>query len=107
MINRLGEDIQNHLQNIFNSPSYLIFMRINNFTQYGERANYDFHMRLTKEQKERLIALANGSGFTTISGYIRFILFNPTFDIKLNRTLEIVKDIQEKANLIELSKKTK
>jgi len=73
-------------------------MRINNFTQYGERANYDFHLRLTKQQKERLIALAEVAGFATMSEYLRFMLFNPTFDIKLNRILEIVKELQEKAN---------
>ena len=71
-------------------------MRINNFTQYGERANYDFHLRLTKEQKQRLIALAEGSGFATMSEYLRFMLFNPSIDMKLNRILEIVKELQEK-----------
>jgi len=50
-------------------------MRINNFTQYGERANYNFHLRLTKQQKERLIALAEAAGFATMSGYLRFMLF--------------------------------
>ena len=53
-------------------------------------------IKLTQEQKERLIALAKGSGFNTISSYVRFVMFNPTFDLKLNRILEIVKDIQEK-----------
>ena len=67
----------------------------------------DFHMRFTKEQKERLIALTEGSGFSTLSEYLRFTLLNPSFDTKLNRILEIVKDLQEKANLTELSKKPK
>ncbi len=82
-------------------------MRINDFTQYGERANYGFRMRLTKNQKIRLIAMADAAGFKTISGYVRFILFNPTFDMKLNRILEIVKDLQEKQDLTEISKKAK
>ena len=73
-------------------------MRINNFTQYGERANYDFHPRLTKEQKERLIALTEGPGFSTLSEYLRFTLLNPSFDMKLNKILEIVKGLQEKVN---------
>jgi len=33
------------------------------------------------------------------------MLFNPSFDEKLNRILEIVKELQEKTNLIKLSKK--
>jgi len=73
-------------------------MRVNNFTQYGERANHHFHLRLTKQQKLRLIALADSSGFNTMSEYLRFMLFNPSIDEKLNRILEILKDLQEKAN---------
>ena len=65
------------------------------------------HIRLTKEQRERLTVLANGAGFNIISEYVRFMLFNPSFDMKLNRILEIVKDLQEKINLTELSKKEK
>ena len=71
-------------------------MRINDFTQYGKRANYDFHLRLTKEQKQRLIALSEAAGFATMSEYLRFMLFNPSIDEKLNRILEIVKELQEK-----------
>ena len=51
--------------------------------------------------------MADASGFKTVTGYVRFIMFNPTFDLKLNRILEIVKDIQEKSNLVEFSKKAK
>ena len=56
------------------------------------------NIKMTGEQKERLVALAKGSGFNTISSYVRFMIFNPSFDMKLNRILEIVKDLQEKAN---------
>ena len=56
----------------------------------------EIQIRLTKDQKERLRALAKGVGFSTISGYVRFMLFNPSFDMKLNRILEIIKDLQEK-----------
>lgn len=42
--------------------------------------------------------MANASGFKTVTGYVRFILFNPTFDLKINRILEIVKELQEKIN---------
>ena len=71
-------------------------MRINDFTQYGERANYDFHLRLTKEQKQRLIALTKGSGFNHMSEYLRFMLFNPSIDMKLNRIIEILKNMEKK-----------
>jgi len=70
----------------------------------NEKKKSDLHIRLTKDQKERLVALARGAGFNSYSDYIRFILFNPTFDMKLNRILEIVKDIQEKIDLIEIKK---
>jgi len=59
------------------------------------------NIRLTKEQKQRLVAQAKGSGFNTVSSYVRFMIFNPTFDLKLNRIIEIVKDIQEKVNSLE------
>ncbi len=71
-------------------------MRINDFTQYGEGVNYDFHLRLTKEQKERLVVLSEAAGFATMSEYLRFMLFNPSIDMKLNRILEIVKELQGK-----------
>jgi len=71
-------------------------MRINDFTQYGERANHHLQVRLTKNQKIRLIAMANAAGFNTVSSYIRFMLFNPMIDMKLNRILEIVEGLQGK-----------
>jgi hypothetical protein len=71
-------------------------MRINDFNQYGERANHHLQVRLTKNQKIRLIAMADAAGFNTISSYVRFTLFNPTFDMKLNRIIEIVEGLQGK-----------
>jgi hypothetical protein len=62
------------------------------------RMNWSFHLKLTKEQKERLVALSRAAGFNQLSSYLRFMLLNPTFDEKLNRILEIVKDIQERIN---------
>ena len=82
-------------------------MRINDFTQYGERANHHLQVKLTKNQKIRLRVNAESAGFNTVSSYVRFTLFNPTFDMKLNRILEIVKELQEKTNLPKISKKPK
>jgi len=60
-------------------------------------AIFTLQVRLTKNQKERLNVLADGAGFKTLSSYVRFMLFNPTFDIKLNRILEIVQELRKKA----------
>jgi hypothetical protein len=72
-----------------------------------KRMNWSFHLKLTKEQKERLVALSRAAGFNQLSSYMRFMLLNPSLDQKLNRILEIVKDIQERIDLIEFSKKEK
>jgi len=52
-------------------------------------------VRLTKTQGERLKILAEGAGFNTVSSYVRFMLFNPTFEMKLNRILEILKELKK------------
>ena len=59
----------------------------------------EIHIRLTKNQKERLIALANGAGFNSFSNYVRFILFNPTFDLKLNKILEVLEELKKEFEL--------
>ena len=97
----------NYLQNLLINSDNCISMKINDFGQYGERANYNLMVRLTKNQKIRIRAMADASGFKTVSGYIRFTLFNPTFEMKLNRIIEILKELQEKSSLTELSKKAK
>lgn len=59
-------------------------------------ATHTIQVRLAKNQKDRLKILAEGAGFKTLSNYIRFMLLNPSIDMKLNRILEIVKDLQKK-----------
>lgn len=71
-------------------------MRINDFNKYGEHANYHLNVRLTKNQRIKLGVLADAAGFNTIASYVRFMLFNPMIDMKLNQILEIVKKLQEK-----------
>jgi len=73
-------------------------MRINDFNKYGEHANHHLNVRITKNQKIRLIAMAEASGFRTIASYVRFTLFNPTFEMKLNKIIELVKELQEKTS---------
>lgn len=46
-------------------------------------------VRLTKIQIERLKILAEGAEFNTVSSYVRFMLFNPTFNMKLNKDVYI------------------
>jgi len=58
----------------------------------------EIHIKLTKDQKQRLIALAKGAGFNTFSNYVRFMLFNPSFDLKLNRILEILEESKKNYN---------
>jgi hypothetical protein len=52
-------------------------------------------VRLTKIQSEKLKILAESAGFNTVSSYVRFMLFNPTFEIKLNRILDILKGLKK------------
>jgi len=59
-------------------------------------------VRLTKTQIERLRTLAEGAGFNTVSSYVRFTLFNPTFDMKLNRIIELVEKLQGKLGISDL-----
>ncbi|MBU0894562.1 MAG: hypothetical protein KKF48_02910 [Nanoarchaeota archaeon] len=56
---------------------------------------HTMQVRLTKTQGERLKILAEGAGFNTVSSYVRFMLFNPTFEMKLNRILEILKELKK------------
>jgi len=55
-------------------------------------------VRLTKNQRERLKILADGAGFNTVSSYVRFRFFNPSFDMKLDRILEILKELKNEIN---------
>jgi len=52
-------------------------------------------VRLTKNQRERLEILADGAGFNTVSSYVRFMLFNPSLDMKLDKILEILKKLKK------------
>tara|TARA_Y100000034_G_scaffold106313_1_gene134919 strand:+ start:137 stop:355 length:219 start_codon:yes stop_codon:yes gene_type:complete len=71
-------------------------MKIEDMNKYGERQNYSLYVRLTKTQKETLKLFAESSGFNTVSSYVRFTLFNPTFEMKLNRIIELLKNLEKK-----------
>jgi len=58
----------------------------------GLKANHILQVRLNKEQKLRLEALANASGYTTLSDFARTSLLNPSIEYKLNQILKILQD---------------
>ena len=70
--------------------------RINDFRRPGEKENEMLLVKLTKTQKQRIKMLTDASGFKSISDFVRFTLLNPSFEMKLNDILRIVKEIQEK-----------
>ena len=47
-------------------------------------------VRFSIQQKLRLEAQAEAHGFKSVSDYIRFLVLNPSFDVKLNKILAIV-----------------
>lgn len=71
-------------------------IRINNFSKFGEHANHRLLVSITRNQKERIRAMAETSGFATVSSFVRFHLLNPSLDMKINEILRIVKELQEK-----------
>ena len=62
----------------------------NNFRKAGEKENEVLMLRVTKTQKQRLKALAEGSGFKSMSDYIRIQLLNPSIEAKLNQILQLI-----------------
>jgi hypothetical protein len=67
-------------------------MQIKEINNFGEKENYPFQMRLTKSQKERLQLLAEQNGFKTISAFVKFQIFNPSLEMKVNQILSILKE---------------
>lgn len=58
--------------------------------------NYTLLVRLDKQQKERLKALASASGFKTMSNYTRYHLLNPSVEEKLNRIIKLLEEKKRK-----------
>ena len=71
-------------------------MEKSDFRRPGEKENEMLLVKLTKTQKQRIKMLTDASGFKSISDFVRFTLLNPSFEMKLNEILRIVKEIQEK-----------
>ena len=65
--------------------------QMNEFRQNGDRENHRLEIRLSKSQKQRLQMLAEASGFTTVSAFVRSQCLNPSMEMKVNEILAILK----------------
>ena len=66
-------------------------MRINNL-----KSNYMLRVKLTTEQENRLKQLVSAEGCKTMSEYCRRRIFETlSIEMKLNKILEIVKNLQK------------
>ena len=60
--------------------------------QNSERSNYDFHLRLSKSEKERLIMLTSSAGYSTMSQFLKDQIFRPDIHYKLDLILKSLKN---------------
>jgi len=67
-------------------------LRVSPVKQNGEKANYDFHLRLSKSEKERLIMLTSSAGYSTMSQFLKDQLFRPDIHFKLDLILKSLKN---------------
>jgi len=56
----------------------------------GERANWDFHLRLSKTEKERLLMLARSAGYATMSQFLKDQIFKEDIHFKLDKITKIL-----------------
>jgi Arc/MetJ-type ribon-helix-helix transcriptional regulator len=67
-------------------------MQINSFKKAGEKENENLLVRLSKTQKQRIVALAEASGYKSVSDYVRMTLLNPSIEQKLNNILSLLQE---------------
>jgi len=67
-------------------------MENNNFKRIGEKESQTLLVRLTKTQKLRVQALAEASGYKSVSDYVRTQLLNPSIESKLNNILMLLQE---------------
>ncbi len=53
------------------------------------------HLTLTESQRKRLRILAENTGFNTVSSYIRFLAFNPTFEVRFEQIIKLLNEIKD------------
>jgi hypothetical protein len=66
--------------------------------QNGERSNHDFHLRLSKTEKERLIMLTKSANYATMSQFLKDQLFRPDLHFKLDLILKSLKNLEDEEN---------
>lgn len=64
-------------------------MQKNNFTN-GEKGTHNLIVRLSPSQHQRVKAMAQASGYNTISSFIRSQVLQPSIEMKLNNILKIL-----------------
>ena len=60
--------------------------------ELGEKANHDFHLRLSKKEKERLVMLTKSANYATMSQFLKDQLFKPDLHYKLDLILKLLKN---------------
>jgi len=53
------------------------------------------HIHLTECQRERLKILSENFGFSTVSEYMRFLAFNPTFEVRFEQIIKLLNEIKD------------
>jgi hypothetical protein len=61
----------------------------------GEKANHDFHLRLSKKEKERFVMLTKAANYATMSQFLKDQLFRPDLHYKLDLILNLLKNKSE------------
>jgi len=56
--------------------------------QNGEKSNWDFHIRLSCKEKERLVMLTKANNCPTIASFVRGQIFRPDIHHKLDLILK-------------------
>jgi len=54
----------------------------------AEKANHDFHLRLTLSEKERLVKLSQAAGYATMSQFLKDQIFKQDIHHKLDLILK-------------------
>ena len=70
-------------------------LKVKPVKQNGERSNHDFHFRLSKTEKERLIMLTKSANYATMSQFLKDQLFRPDLHFKLDLILKRIEKLEE------------
>jgi len=67
-------------------------LKLKPIKEMGERCNHDFHLRLSKTEKERLMMLTTSAGYATMSQFLKDQIFREDIHFKLDLILKILKE---------------